>query len=236
MFLRCCTLTVVLMVALLTGCTQSIGGTGQGASLSAPPPPPVAVSDLLIEPERFPAQYPAAKLSPQEVDPVLRDVDGVVGGSDVTPTECTPPAPGPAPRDTAAVQGTDSAKASSLIVSVTRTPFPLSARGEQLAGCPSFTAMVGEASSMVTVTMLAPPPVDAEDSYAVDQTVTTEPSGSVTRSVSLVAQIADIRVSATWLRDGAPPEAEGEFYGTPDSDALDILFTDAVLKIRRSGG
>jgi len=82
------------------------------------------------------------------------------------------------------------------------------------------------------VTVLPAPPVDADDSYAVDQTVAAESSGSVRRTLTLAAQIGDVRVSATWLHEGTK-ETTSDI--APDTQALDTLFTDAVLKVRRIG-
>ena len=104
---------------------------------------------------------------------------------------------------------------------MTRPAPPLRARVEQLTACPSFTAVLGPDTSTVTATVLPAPPVDADDSYAVEQTVTAE-SGSVRRTLTLVAQIGEVQLSATWMQDGAPDTA-------PDSQSLDTLFTDAVL-------
>jgi hypothetical protein len=143
----------------------------------------------------------------------------------VTPSECAPPAP----HDTAAVQGRDGGDASSLIVAVTRPAPPLRARADQLAACPSFTSVRGPDTYSVTVTLLAPPPVDADDTYAVEQTVTEQPSGEIRRTLTLAAQVGDVLLRATWLHTGTQVVA-------PDTLSLDALFTDAVLKVRRVGG
>lgn len=95
---------------------------------------------------------------------------------------------------------------------------------------PRYPAVVLDA---VTMTVLPAPPVDADDSYAVDQTVTDESSGSMRTTLTLAAQIGDVRVSATWLHDGTPDATPDV---APDTQALDTLFADAVLKVRRVGG
>ena len=77
------------------------------------------------------------------------------------------------------------------------------------------------------------PPVDADDAYAVEETVTTPLSGSMRRTPTLSAQIGDVRLSATWLHDGTPETTPDV---APDTQALDSLFTDAVQKVRRVGG
>ena len=226
--LRGCALAMA--VALLAGCTRAILGTVQPVGPGAEPVP-IRVADLLIEPGQFPARYPAVVLDATAVYRALEGIDGVAAASVVNPPQCAPPPR--APQDTAAVQGIDSKDASSLIVTVTRPSTRLRDRAQQLTACPSFTAVRGQDTSAVTVTVVPAPPVDADDSYAVDQTVTAESSGSMRRTLTLAAQVGDVRVSATWLHDGtsdAMPDV------APDTQALDALFTDAVLKVRRSGG
>ena len=226
--LRGCALAMA--VALLAGCSRTILGTVQpvapGAELA-----PIRVADLLIEPGQFPARYPAVVLDATAVYRALQDVDGVAAASVVNPPQCAPPPR--TPQDTAAAQGVDSQDATSLIVTVTRPSTRLSDRAQQLTACPSFTAVRGQDTSAVTVTVVPAPPVDADDSYAVDQTVTDVASGSMRRTLTLAAQVGDVRVSATWLHEGTP-EATPDV--APDTQALDALFTDAVLKVRRNGG
>ena len=80
--------------------------------------------------------------------------------------------------------------------------------------------------SEVTVDLPPAPPVDADDSYAVDQTVTSESSeASDTRTLTLVALVDDVQVTTSWQQQGTSDT-------TPDTQALDTLFTDAVLKVR----
>ncbi|HJT91631.1 MAG TPA: hypothetical protein VJ777_06760 [Mycobacterium sp.] len=211
---------------LLSGCTRVIVGAAHPAVPGGEERPPIPVADLLIEPERFPARYPAVLLDGTAVDRVLQDIDGVPGGSVVTPPACTPPPL--APHHTAAAQGTDSEDASTLIVAVTTRAPRLRARVEQLTACPSFEAVRNGDTFSVTATMLPAPPVDADDTYAVDQTVAS-PSGSTRRTLTLVAQVGQVLVRATWLHDGGTDT-------TPDTQSLDALFTDAVLKVHRVGG
>lgn len=215
---------LLVAAVLLTGCTRVVAGSVHPVA-PGEEPTPIPLADLLIGPDRFPARYPATVLDATAVYRVLQDIDGVPGGSVVTPSICAPPPI--APHDSAAAQGNDSQDASSLIVAVTRPAPPLRARVEQLTACPSFTAVHGPDTSTVTATLLPAPPVDADDSYAVDQTVTAQ-SGSVRRTLTLVAQIGEVQLSATWMQDGTPDTA-------PDSQSLDTLFTDAVLKVRRAG-
>jgi hypothetical protein len=215
---------LLVAAAVLTGCTRVVVGSVHPV-VPGEEPAPKPLADLLIGPDRFPARYPATVLDATAVYRVLQDIDGVPGGSVVAPQICAPPPI--APHDSAAAQGNDSQDASSLIVAVTRPAPPLRARVEQLTACPSFTAVHGPDTSTVTATLLPAPPVDADDSYAVEQTVTAQ-SGSVRRTLTLVAQIGDVRLSATWMQDGTPDTA-------PDSQSLDTLFTDAVLMVRRAG-
>lgn len=222
---------LVIVTALLGGCTRVITGTthpvvpgrAAGEAISAP--------ELLIDPQRFPSRYPAAVLDGTAVYRVLQDIDGVAAGSVVTPPQCAPPPL--EPHSTAAVQGIDSQDASSLIVAVTRPSPPLQGRAEQLTACGSFTAVRGEDASAVTVTRLPSPPVDADDSYAFEQTVALQSSASVRTSLTFVAQVGDTRVIATWLHDGTPETSPDV---APDTASLDAVFSDSVLKVRRIGG
>jgi hypothetical protein len=217
----CAVLTVALLVG---GCARMVTGTARPGDLQPRPARPVAVADLLIEPTRFPAKYPAAVLPPKELDRVLGEIDGVPVGSDVTPPECAP-LPVLTPQK-AAVQGTDDSGAR-LIVTVTRPVPSLRARASQLAECPSFTSTTGGDSgqeSEITVDLPPAPPVDADDSYAVDQTVTSDSSDA--RTLTLVALVDDVQVTASWRQEGSSD-------ASPDTEALDTLFTDAVLKVRR---
>lgn len=225
--LRGCVLAMAL--ALLAGCTRAILGTVQPVAPGAEPAP-IRVADLLIEPGQFPVHYPAVVLDATAVYRAMQDLDGVAAAAVVNPPQCAPPPR--APQDSAAVEGIDSQDVSSLIVTVTRPDTPLRDRAEQLTACPSFTAVRGQDTSAVTVTVLPAPQVDADESYAVDQTVTAELSGSMRRTLTLAAQIGDVRVSATWLHDETP-EATPDV--APDTQALDTVFTDAVLKVRRIG-
>ena len=162
-------------------------------------------------------------LDDSAVDRALQDIDGVPTGSVVTPVECTPPVLWHS--ETVAVEGVDSATSSRLIVVVTRPAPPLADRLDQLRGCPTFDVGQGEDAATVNVTVLPAPPVDADDTYAVEQTVTSPDSERTT--LTFAAQVGDARVSATWLQDPAVDE--------PDTSSLDAVFRDAVVKLRRDG-
>ncbi|ODQ94832.1 hypothetical protein BHQ17_07390 [Mycolicibacterium holsaticum] len=213
-----CACALLMASTTLAGCSRVVVGAPRLAG-----PPPVPIGALLIEPARFPPQYPAAVLDGTAVYRALQDINGVAPGAVVTPAECAPPPV--ASSQSVAAEGIDSATASSLIVAVTRPAAALGKRGEQLRRCASFTTANQGVRSDVTVTMLPQPPVDADDSFAVDQTVTPS-TGPVRRTLMLSAQISDTRVSVTWLHQG---EAED-----PDTASLHTLFSDAVLKVRRS--
>lgn len=221
---------LVVTTASSAGCTRAVVGAARPMA-PAGVATPIPVPDLLIEPARFPSQFAAVVLDSMAVYRALQDVDGVAAGSVVTPPEC---APSPVDvENTAAAQGTDSQTATSLIVAVTRPTSPLRARADQLTACPTFTTLRDGDASTVTVTVLPAPPIDADDAYAADQTVTSEVSGSMRRSLTLAAQVDDVRVSATWLHEGEPGTAPD--IG-PDAAVLDALFTAAVLKVHRAGG
>jgi hypothetical protein len=221
----CCAL---LAAALVGACSRVVSGAAQPGDPAERPRRPIPVADLLIEPTRFPARYPAAVVPPKDVDRVMAEIDGVTAGSDVKPPEC---APLPVLADQrAAAQGTDDESGARLTVTVIRPVPSVRARVAQLTECPSFTSVAdGEAGevSEVTVELRPPPPVDADDSYAVDQTVTPQSAGEQdSRTLTLVALVADVQVTASWQQGGSSDDS-------PDTQALDTLFTDAVLKVRR---
>ena len=223
-------LRLLMVAALVGGCARAVNGTGHAAEPEATrPAKPVPIADLLIEPNRFPTRYPAVVVDPSIVSRLLRQIDGVTDGSVVTPPECAPPPVAVA--EGAAVQGVDQQTGASLIVTVTRPVPSLRARVDQLAGCASFTiATGGDAGQVADVVVDLPPApvVDADDSYAVDQTVTPQSSGaSGTQTLTLVARVADVRVTASW--QGLVETSDS----TPDTQALDTLFTDAVLNVRQ---
>jgi len=218
--MRGCALFVAAV--LLAGCGRVTLGTPRAPG-AAGETTPVPVAGLLIEPDRFPARYPAGVLDATDVYRALQDIDGVPPGSVVTPAMC---APVPlTPESTAVAQGIDMGTFSVLLVAVTRPAPPLSARIEQLRACSSFTVGQGADVSAVTVALLPAPPVDADEAGAVDQTVRSP--DLLRRTLTLVAQIGDTRVSATWLQD--------DDAGDPDTASLDAVFSEAVLKVRRGG-
>lgn len=218
--LRGCTL--LMTAASLVACSRVVVGASQPVAVVGEKPP-LPVAQLIIEPNRFPPQYPAVVLDDATLDRALQDIDGVPAGAVVTPPTCTPPVLWHA--ETVGVEGVDSATASRLVVTVTRPAPLLSTRLLQLRGCPSFDVGVGEEVSTVKMTVLPAPPVDADDSYAVEQTVTT--SESERTVMTFAAQIGDTRVTASWLQDPAVDDA--------DTSSLDALFRDAVVKLRRDG-
>ena len=216
--LRGCAL--LMSAASLVACSRVVVGASQPVAATEEKPP-VPVAQVLIEPNRFPPQYRAAVLDDVALDRALQDIDGVPTAAVVTPQTCTPPALWHS--EVVGVEGVDSATASRLIVVVTRPVPPLRARLDQLSGCSSFDVGLGEEVSTVNVTVLPAPPVDADDAYAVEQTVTTPESERTV--MTFAAQIDDTRVSASWLQDPGVDDA--------DTSSLDALFRDAVVKLRR---
>jgi hypothetical protein len=226
---RCLRGCALLMTAvLLVACSRVIVGTTQAAEAAEAggEKPPAPIAQLLIEPNRFPPPYQAAVLDDSAVNRALQDIDGVPTGAVVTPVECTPPVLWHS--EAVGVEGInnlDSATGSRLIVVVTRPVPPLVTRLDQLRACPTFDVNQGADAATVNATMLPAPPVDADDAYAVEQTVTSPESERTT--LTFAAQIGDTRVSATWLQDPAVDEA--------DTSSLDAVFRDAVVKLRRDG-
>lgn len=207
-----------MAVALaLSACLRVVDGAPMAADTGHRP---TALADLLIAPDRFPASYPARVLDPPAAEHAIRVIDGVDAGPTVDPVRCAPPAP----RDAVAIAGMDATTSSNLTVAVTRVDGELAARRSQLEECRSFTVGADGAPTTVTAIPLPAPPVDADDTIAVQQNVT-RPDNTTMRSMTLIAQITRVRISATVAAPG----------GELDTEVLHAMFTDAVLKARRSG-
>lgn len=213
-------LAAVLVVTAGVGCSRTVDGTLQPSG----PDGSVALTSLLIDPGRFPDNYSATVLKPQSAEQAIRDIGGVPAGSQVTPPECAPLPPGPAPQDAVAVQGVDEATSSRLTIALTQVDAGLTTRRDQVRGCPSFSVTTGDLTATVTTAPLPAPPVDTDDSFAVDQTVDAQAEPPA-RAKVLLGQIADVRITAAWQSAGQAAR--------PDAEKLDTLFTDAVLKVRR---
>lgn len=210
---------VAVASAVLGGCVHTVDGAGSGPQASAP-----MLAGLLVPPAGFPPGYPAATLDAQGAGEAIGDIDGVEAGAAVDPADCAPPPPGPAPVDAVAARGVDPATGAALTVALTRTDTPLSRRRDQIVRCPAFTATAGEVVSRVAMTLPARPPVDAPDSLAVETTIRRSTAPQIV-VLTLVAQIDDVRVAVA-LTDDDPESA-------PDTAALDALFSDAVVHVRR---
>ncbi|WP_142386818.1 DUF5642 family protein [Mycobacterium hubeiense] len=206
------------------GCTRTVDGAGHPADFAAGVQQPIALSDLLIEPQRFPPDYPAVVLDPKSVEETIRHIDGIGPGAVVEPPQCAPPPPSAAPHDAVAARGVDATTSDSLVVVLTRAGDELAQRRDQLGDCASVTATAGELVTTVSAELVPSPPVDADDTLAVDQTVS-EAQGATRRLLVLVAQIDDVRVTAAWIGAGES--------SSPDTEALHTLFSDAVLRVRR---
>ncbi|WP_078310954.1 MULTISPECIES: hypothetical protein [unclassified Mycobacterium] len=223
----CCAVTA-------PACTRAIDGSAVEASGGAQSPltttttalqaPTGPVGPLLLAPADFPHQYPATTLDPAAAGHALRDIRGVPDAATVAPSTCAPEPLPAGPQDAAVAVGTNDSDNSTITVAVFRVPRPLATYKTQLERCTSF-AFTGpdQIPSTVTASQAVAPPINADDSVAVNQTVAPAATGSGTQTtLSLIAQIADIRIQATYMT----------FQGTePDAVLLDQAFTAAVLKV-----
>lgn len=209
---------------LVAGCSSSVDGSARPvdgrASRSG------ALSELLLDPSSFPPRYPAVVLPQQAVAQAAPDLTGIPPGAKVDPAGCKPPAQDYGPDGTAMVVGTDNANRSTITIELVRVDAPLAELGAQIAQCPEVTTTRNGVDALVATTLTPPPPLDADDTLALRRTVRSGPAGQgVTQSMlTLVAQIDDVRVQATYMSFGADSEL--------DTESLDTLFTSAVLKVR----
>lgn len=205
------------------GGTSGGGGT-PGGSATTTERIEAALSSMLLAPEDFPQPYQAIVLPDQAVEQAAADLDGIPSGAKVEPAGCKPPAQNFGPDSTALIVGTDNSARATISVELARVDQPLSTREAEIGECLEVTTTKDGATAQVTTTMLPAPPLNADDTMALRQTVTSGADGTeVTQSMlRLVAQVDDVRISATYMTFG---------NGTPDAATLDQLFTEAVQKV-----
>ncbi|WP_206488281.1 DUF5642 family protein [Rhodococcus sp. KRD162] len=214
-------------VLALVGCSSTVTGTPEpSAGGTTTSQSDVDLNTLLIDPSSFPAPYDALVLPQQAISQAAPDLSGIPAGAQVSPAGCKPADQDFSPEGTAMIVGTDNDSRSTISIELTAVDEPLSARKKQLEQCGEVTATKSGATSTVTSTLTPPPPIGADETLAVRQTVASGAGGdAVTQSMlTLMAQIDDIRVSATFMSFGSE---------TPDTATLDELFTSAVQKVKQ---
>lgn len=216
--------TVGALSMMVAGCGGSISGTATATTAQTVRHVDGNLSELLIEPERFPAPYEAIVLPPQAVAQAASDLSGIPSGAKVAPAGCKPPDRDLAPGGTVIAVGTDNANRATITIELTRVKNPLSVRKDQLGQCRDVTVTSSGATSTVHTDITPPPPVDADDSLALKQTVSSGKSGDSVkqRMLTLIAQVGDVQVVATYMTFGS---------AKPDAAALDQLFTEAVARV-----
>lgn len=232
-------------VLALAGCSSDVAGSpepavqgdsqGQGAAEgggaqeqsgsqqeTTSPSSNVDLDALLVDPSVFPPPYDAIVLPPQAISQASPDLTGIPSGAEVSPAGCKPKEVEPG--RTALIVGTNNADRATISVELTEVEEPLSVREAQLEQCSEVTATKSGAVSTIRSTITPAPPINADDSLAVRQTVS---SGTGTESVTqsmltLMAQVDNVRITATYM--SFDDEA-------PDAANLDQIFTTAVLKV-----
>lgn len=193
-------------------------GSGEGDGVDA------SLESMLLTPTDFPAPYQALVLPPQAVSQAAADLDGIPTGAKVDPPGCKPPAQDYGADGTAMIVGTDNANRSTISVELMRSDISLDKRIGEIERCLEVITTKDGATAVVKTEILPPPPLNADRTLAMRQTVTSgQGSGKVTQSMlTLVAQIKDVRVSATYMSFGD---------GKPDTVVLDQVFTEAVQRV-----
>lgn len=187
-----------------------------------------ALTPLTIDPSLFPATYQAVILPPQAVAQACQDLDGIAADASVDPAGCKPEPRGVDTDSTSLVVGTDPEDRATISVELARVQSTLSEREALWEQCTDVTATSNGVTTQVRTEIVPPPPIGADETLALRRTVTSGgAAGEVTQSMlSLVAQVDDIRITATYMSFG---ELE------PDSATLDGLFTAAVQKVTQGG-
>ncbi|MBY6541034.1 sensor domain-containing protein [Rhodococcus sp. BP-349] len=244
---------VALAAAVLAGCggstvsgTPEVGGPPPSAapssapgsssttpsstpsSTSASPDAAGSLSALLLDPSTFTAPYQAVVLPPQAVAQAAQDLDGIAADASVEPAGCKPEARSSDPDSTALLVATDPENRATISIELSRVDTTLEDRKALWEQCSEVEATSSGVTSLVTTDIVPPPPIGADDTLALRRTVTSGgQAGEVTQSMlSLLAQVDDVRVTATYM-------SFGEL--TPDSATLDRTFTAAVQKVKAGG-
>ncbi|MFD4294857.1 sensor domain-containing protein [Rhodococcus sp. NPDC058505] len=215
---------------VVAGCSSHVSGVAEPVGGAATPAAGTAdrveapLASMLPAPDDFPAPYQALVLPEQAVEQAAADLDGIPAGAKVDPAGCKPPPQNFGPDATALIVGTDNDARATVSVELTRVDTPLSVRANEIDQCLELTTTKSGATATVATTVLPAPPLNADDTLALRQTVTSgTPDRTVTQSMlKLFAQVDDVRISATHMSFGA---------GTPDSVTLDQLFTETVQKV-----
>ncbi|MDI9897339.1 DUF5642 family protein [Rhodococcus sp. IEGM 1381] len=219
--------SAAIAALVLAGCSSTVTGTPEpSAGSTTASQSGTDLNTLLIDPSSFPAPYDALVLPQQAISQAAPDLSGIPAGAEVSPAGCKPADQDFGPTGTAMIVGTDNDSRSTISIELTAVDEPLSTRMEQLEQCGEVTATKSGATSTVTSTLTPAPPIDADDTLAVRQTVASGAGGdAVTQSMlTLMAQIDDVRVAATFMSFGSE---------TPDAMTLDELFTAAVQKVKQ---
>lgn len=215
---------VLGLAVLVVGCATAVPGTPIPDRAGAGSRP---LAELLLAPSGFPPAYPAVVLPAQAVSQAAPDLTGIAPGARVVPAGCKPPQQDYSEDGTAMVVGTDSVTRSTITIELVRSGDPLGELEAQLIECPDVTATSNGVDARVLTTVAPPPPIEADRTLALRRTVESgRAGGTVTQSMlTLIAQVADVRVQATYMSFGAGP-------GPRDTAVLDELFTAAVQRVR----
>lgn len=211
--------------ALIAGCGSTVSGEPVAQSASAPRHVSADLNTMLIDPATFPAPYTALELPPQEASQAAQDLSGIAAGAKVEPPGCAAPQRKKSGEQPVVAVGTDNAKRATISVELARATDTLGAFEDRAKQCPEVTATVDGATATVRSELLPPPPLDADATLALSRSVQSGVGTTqVTQSMlTLIAQVGDVRVSATHMTFGADK---------PDTATLDQVFTEAVQRVR----
>ncbi|TQF66496.1 sensor domain-containing protein [Rhodococcus spelaei] len=218
----------------LAGCSSSVSGvaepaasadgTGGAGQSTTTERISASLDSMLLTPTDFPTPYQAIVLAPQAVAQAAADLGGIPAGAKVDPAGCKPPTQDYGPDSTAMIVGTDNDKRATVTVELTRVDRPLATRTAEIGQCLEVATTKDGATAHVTTKILPGPPINADDTMAMRQTVTSGEAGATVKQsmLTLVGQVADVRISATYMSFGD---------GKPDSATLDQVFTEAVQRV-----
>lgn len=219
--------SAALSSALLTSCGTAVDGQAQPAQRTAPGGSSgVDLSKLLLDPTEFPDGFDAVVLPPRAVSQAAPDLTGVPSGATVDPSRCTPPQQDYGPVTTAMAVGTDNDTRATISMELTRSQATADELEDQAKDCARFSVTSSGIESVVTTRVMPPPPIDADDTLALHRTVESGDRGKavVQSMTTLIAEVDDVRISATLMSFGAEK---------PDMAPLHETFVTAVQKVQQ---
>ena len=220
------------ITVVLSGCAATVLTGIPAAAPSAEPQlqrpsvvDPGELGALLVEPADFPDGYTAQVLEYRDAVLASDDLGGLSRGARVNPVRCQPSSSPASEESLAMISGMSAAGQSTMAEVLTRTDEAVEVTKDTISRCNEVVSDEFGVQSRINRALLAPPATGTEGEFAYSQTVTSG-TGDVALtqdSITLVAQVEDVRIAVTWMTQRG---------AEVDRADLDLLFAAAVANVR----